>query len=173
MSDPIYTEKLLIKEAYILYLCTIHNYCLNWTFAKCVVYEVPNPVNGFLWRWSRGVYILRHRPASITHATFYALVGLLYYSHTHTHTHTHTNTNKHKHTHTHTRARTHVIATSHLPLPAVDHKVFYCPPRFRRLSMSRRHFPPSCVAVRVCIIMPLRAISMCRRTTSYVFICEI
>jgi len=94
-------------------------------------------------------------------------------THTHTHTHTHTNTYKHKHTHTHTRARKHVIATSHLPLPAVDHKVFYCPPRFRRLSMSRRHFPPSCVAVRVCIIMPLRAISMCRRTTSYVFICEI
>jgi len=112
MSDPIYTDKLLIKEAYIIYLCSIHNYCLNWTFAKCVVYVVPNPLNGFQWRWSWGFYILRHRPACLTLATFYALVGLLSYSlslslsHTHTQKHTHIQTQTHTHTHTHTRANT-------------------------------------------------------------------
>ena len=88
-----------------------------------------------------------------------------------THTHKHKHKHKHKHTHTHTQTYMH---TRHsylsFPLAGVDYKIFTVL-RVRRLSMSRRHFPTSCVAVHICIIRPFRAISS-RLVLGYVPSCS-
>jgi hypothetical protein len=55
---------------------------------------------------SRGLYTKIQACLSLPGATFYARVGLFYITHTHTH------------------IKTHIIAASHFPLPAVDHKIF-------------------------------------------------